>query len=167
MRFFVCNKCLSGKQICDACEEELKKNSISIEEIEEYRKIYKALRREKHLKDIEIRRVFSSDRMAIIVCRKQDVPRLIGKNGIIAKKLKKKLGKEIRIVSFEIDPFRFSKEVLHPSNILGINILYTGEGEIYKVKLPSAEKYLMKISPNFFKLAALHILGKQIELEFE
>jgi len=167
MRFLICNACIRSNRLCDECEKEASKNSISMEEVEHYRKIYKTLRGNAHLKDVEIKRVLSTDKIAIIVCRKQDVAKLIGKNGIIAKKLKKKMGKEIRIVSFEQDPFNFSKDVLHPSNILGVNVLYTSEGEIYKVKLPSAERYLMKVNPEFFKSAAMQILGKQIELEFE
>jgi transcription antitermination factor NusA-like protein len=153
--------------LCDDCRKQAKKSAISLEEIEHYRMISRALRGEKHLKDAEIKRVFANDKVVIIVSGKKDVARLIGKNGIIAKKLEKKLDKSIRVVSFDDDPYKFSRDVLRPSNIIGINVVYTGSSEIYRVRLPSTERYLMKITPEFFKSAAMQILGKQVEIEFE
>jgi len=167
MIFPVCNACVKSNELCDNCKKETKKNEISLEEIEHYRMINKALRGEKHLKDVEIKRVFANDKVAIIVSSKKDVAKLIGKNGIVAKKLEKKLDKSIRVVSFDDDPYNFSRDVLHPSNIIGINVVYTGNNEIYRVRLPLTERYLMKITPEFFKTAAMQILGKHVEVEFE
>jgi transcription antitermination factor NusA-like protein len=167
MIFPVCNACIKSNELCDDCKKQSKKNSISLEEIELYRTINKALRNEKHLKDVEIKRIFANEKVVIIVSSKNDVAKLIGKNGIISKKLEKKLDKIIRVVSFDDDPYKFSRDVLHPSSIIGINVVYNGNNEIYRVRLPSTERYLMKITPEFFKTAAMQILGKHVEVEFE
>ncbi len=166
MKFPICNQCIKSQDLCSDCKKTSKNNSIGKDEIEHYKAIHKALRGEKHIKDVEIKRIISSEKISIIVCNKTDVPKLIGKNGIIAKKIEKKLGKDIRIVSTE-DAIKFFKDILHPSNILGINVVYNVGNEIYRIRLPQTERYLIKISPEFFKQISIELLGKHAELDFE
>ncbi|MFH8080302.1 MAG: hypothetical protein QXO84_00245 [Candidatus Aenigmatarchaeota archaeon] len=166
MIFPVCSKCLKNIDICDSCKNNLNAN-IDKAEIEMYKKINNALRVEKHIKDAKIKRVFSDSKFTIIVCGKNDVGKIIGKNGIIAKKIEKKLNTDVRIVSDESDINDFIKDVLSPSNIKGINVVFDGEKEIFKVKMPLMEKNLLKLSPEFFKQVFYDVFNKFIEIEFE
>jgi len=163
MKFPVCNQCITKQKLCEKCNNA----AITAEELEDYKKIQNALRGEKHLKDVEIKRVFSDEKVMVITCRKEDVPTLIGKNGIIAKKIEKKVKKAVRIASHEDEFENFTKDVLFPSNIIGINIVYDGEKEIYNVRLHEIERYLMKINPEFFKQIAEEIYKRQVNLYFE
>ncbi|MEM5801221.1 MAG: KH domain-containing protein [Candidatus Aenigmatarchaeota archaeon] len=163
MKFPVCNQCIRKRELCNKCRD----ISIPKEEIEIYKKIYNALKDEEHIKDVEIKRAFFDQKLSVIVCKKQDVPKMIGKNGIIAKKIERKIKKDIRIVSNEDDFTKFIKDVLYPSNIIGINIVYEGDKEIYNIRLPSAERYLMKIDPVLFKNMTEELFNKKVEIKFE
>ncbi|MEM5799626.1 MAG: KH domain-containing protein [Candidatus Aenigmatarchaeota archaeon] len=163
MKFPVCQKCIKKNELCDKCKD----IPISKEELILYKNIYNVLKNEEHIRDVEIKRIFFNEKLSIIVCKKQDVPKMIGKNGIFAKKIEKKLGKDIRIVSNEDELPKFIKDVLHPSTIIGINIVYDGDKEIYNIRLPSAERYLMKLDPILFKNIIEELFKKTVEIKFE
>lgn len=167
MKFPICKVCLKSDILCSGCSNIVKKEKISPEEIEAFKQINKLIKKEKHLKDAEIKRVIMSKNFALILTRRDDVSKIIGKNGIIVKKIAKKLKKQIRVVAdtFTID--EFAKEIFFSTPILGINVVYTPGKEKYRIRIPSSERVLLPITPESFSEIANSIFKTDIELVFE
>jgi len=82
------------------------------------------------------------------------------------KKLSQDLGKQIRVIAGMSNLEDFVKEIFFSTNILGINVIY-GERDMYKIRLPSAEREILPIDPDKFSKAANSIFGVDAELVFE
>jgi transcription antitermination factor NusA-like protein len=167
MKFPICKVCLKSDILCSGCSDTIKKEKISSEEIETFRQINKLVRDEKHLKDSEIKRIVLSKNFILIVTKKEDVSKLIGKNGIIAKKIAKKLNKQIRIVADTFTIGEFAKEIFFSTPILGINVVYSKENERYRIRIPSSERVLLPITPENFSEIASSVFKTDVELVFE
>ncbi|MBU5690288.1 MAG: hypothetical protein QXM68_00010 [Candidatus Aenigmatarchaeota archaeon] len=165
MKFPVCNLCVKSGEFCDKCKSASK--GITKQELEVYKKIHKSTKNMEHLKDVEIKRAITNDNFSIIFCNKEDISKIIGKNGIIAKKIEKSLSRKIIIAPYNADVLQFSKEILRPINIIGVNVVYDGDKNKYVVRVPESDKKIMKIDPSFFSLLASKILKVDAEINFE
>ncbi|MCX8178888.1 MAG: hypothetical protein N3D75_03615 [Candidatus Aenigmarchaeota archaeon] len=166
MKFPVCNKCVKSGSFCDSCKH-LSRKGYSKEEIETYKKIHKSIKDMKHLGDVEIKRVLSNNNFAVIFCKKNDISKIIGKNGIVAKKIEKSISKKIIVAPYDSNIVDFSKEILRPINIIGVNVVYHGEKSKYIVRIPSSDKNIIKIDPDFFKHLADEIMKVDVDINFE
>src|SRR3989338_7551182 len=167
MEFPICNVCLKNEILCSGCSKKLESNGRRDEEIRLYRNLNKTIKGEKHLKDGKISRIYLDKNFALIVCDKNSVPGLIGKNGIIIKKIEKILGKQIRVISDSLTFNEFIKEILFSSTVLGINIMYTQEGIKYRIRIPGNERVIMPLSPEAFASIANTLFNTSAELVFE
>ena len=166
MKFPVCNKCIKLADFCDSCKH-LSKIGYTKEEIETYKKIHKSLKDMNHLKEVEIKKVLSNKNFTIIFCKKEDISKIIGKNGIVAKKIEKSLSRKIIIAPYNSNFIDFSKEMLRPTNIIGVNVIYNGNKSKYIVRVPYSDKKIVKIEPEFFKLAASKVMNIDADIIFE
>ncbi len=167
MKFPICSVCLKNEILCKGCTQFTKEQNIPKKEIELYRKLYVLMKNEEHLKDVEIKRILSNKDFALIVTIRNDVSKIIGKNGITAKKLSKDLKKQIRVIADTFNIEEFSKEILFSTPILGINVVYTPNSEKYRIRIPSSERVLLPISPEDFSQLASTIFKNEVELVFE
>lgn len=167
MKFPICKICLKNDILCNNCLNITRKENIKKDEINAYREINKLAKYMPYLKDVEFKRILLSDNFALIIVKKDDISKTIGKNGIIAKKIAKCIKKQIRIIPDDLNLNEFVREILFSSSILGINTVYSPEGEFHKVRLPASEKELIQITPQIFSEIAKIILKKNVELVFE
>lgn len=167
MEFPICNVCLKNEILCSGCSKKMQESNIKDDEIRIYRGLNKLMRDEKHLKESKVRRVYSDKNFILIICDKESVSKLIGKNGIIIKKIEKKLGKQIRVVSDSLTFNDFVKEILFSSTILGINIVYIGDSVKYRVRLPASERVLLPLSAEAFSDIANSLYKTPAEIVFE
>ena len=86
----------------------------------------------KSLRDITIERVVESPNLVVIICGKGDAAKMIGRDGLTAKKLEKELGKPVKIVEGTSDARKFITELLEPVAVKSVNILYRPRGEILR-----------------------------------
>ncbi len=145
----------------------MENTGIKGDEVAFYRNLNKIVKDEKHLKDGKIRRVYGNKNFLLIVCDKDSVPKLIGKNGIIIKKIEKSLSKQTRVISDSLKFHDFIKEVLFSSTILGINIVYAPDGTKYKIRIPANERIIMPLSPEDFANITNSVFNTPVELVFE
>lgn len=167
MKLPICKVCLKNDILCSGCTEKVKKMGIKPDEIEMFRLLNKLLKNYKLLKNVEIKRVISSKTMLLIISKKEDISRLIGKNGGMVRKLGKELNKQIRIVSDSSSLEDFTREIFFSTPILGINVLYTPKGEKYKIRIPSSERVVLPITPEVFSSIVGSVLNTNVELVFE
>jgi len=153
--------------LCSDCSSKAKANEISVEEIAIYKLFNKYSKIEPILKNVEIKRILLKKDFALIVTNDEDISKLIGKNGIIIKKLSKKLDKQLRVVTDKFTVDEFAREILFSSSILGVNVVYSQEGEEYKIRMTKKDKNSLQIEPETFSSMAKTVLGKKVEIVFE
>jgi len=166
MRFPICSVCLKSNLLCNACAEKVGENEIKIDEIKMYRRLNKLLKKQKTLKDIEIKRAVGSD-MLLIITRKNDVAKLIGKEGGIVKKLAKELGRGVRVVEQPPKLKDFVNNVFFTVPILGINIVYRPEGELYRIRIPKTARTRLPISSDIFINISKSLFHVDTDVVFE
>lgn len=166
MKFPICKVCLKNNIICNACAEKVGENEIKIEEIKIFRRLNKILKEKKSLKDIEIKRAVGKN-MLMIITNKEDVSKLIGKDGSTVKKLAKELNRPIRIVEQESDIKDFVRDIFFTVSIMGINIVYGPEGEKYKIRIPRSERTKLPVSSDIFSSVSRSLFHVDADVVFE
>jgi transcription antitermination factor NusA-like protein len=101
------------------------------------------------------------------VTRKDDISKLVGKDGSNVKKLAKELEVPIRIVAESDDIKNFVTEVLFTVPIMGINILYTPEGIMYRVRVPLSHRTKLPISSEILASMSRSLFNVDIDIIFE
>lgn len=165
MRFPICQVCLKNNILCNACSEKVKKEGIRPEEVKMYRILNRILK-DKSLKNVEIKRVIGRNTLFIIT-RKEDVSKLIGRNGRIAKKLSKELNKSIRIIGQPSTFKDFVDEIFFSVPLLGVNVLYTSNGEKYRIRIPKSERLRLPISSDTFASVSKSLFNVNVDVVFE
>jgi len=166
MKFPICSVCLKNNLLCNACAVNVGKNEIKIDEIKMYRRLNRFLKSQKTLKDVEIKRAVGSN-MLLIVTKKNDAAKLIGKDGRVVKKLAKELGRSVRIVEQPPQLKDFVNDVLFTVPILGINVVYRPEGELYRIRIPRSERTKLPISSEIFVNVSKSLFHVDTDVIFE
>ena len=166
MRFPICQVCLKNEILCNGCAEKVGQAEIKVDEIELYRHLNKFFANQRSLKDVEIKRAVGR-KTIIIITRNEDVSRLIGKGGYNVKKLAKELGVPLRIIAQPSDIRDFVTEVLFTVPILGINILYKPEGNIFRVRVPRTHRTRLPISSEVLASMSRSLFNADIDVVFE
>jgi transcription antitermination factor NusA-like protein len=166
MKFPICSVCLNNNILCNACAEKVGKNEIKIDEIEMYRRLNKLLGEQRILKDIEIKRIVGTSTL-LIITGKNNAARLIGKDGKVVKKLVKDLGKQVRVVEQPTELKDFVNDVFFTVPILGINVVYNSQGELYRIRIPKSERTKLPISSEVFMNISKTLFNKDTDVIFE
>lgn len=162
MKSPICSICLNSDILCTACKEKVDSGLISENNLEILRKINKAAKGITGLENVEIKKVLDTRRVLILICGKDDVEKLVGKGGVIVKKLGRSLDRIIRVVE-ESDNMRdFLQNLIFPVPILSVGDVYTQEGEKIRVRIPAGKQ--LPISPKIFSQIAKDLFKKDVEL---
>lgn len=127
------------------------------------------------LNEVRIKHALETSRSFILVSNKQDVAKLVGKEGEIVKILSKELGKPVKILeplgprAQKDDLHRMFGNLLRPVNITGINILYVPNStkKIYKICVSNKDKTLLPLAAEDFGAVAKEIVKQEAHLVFE
>lgn len=120
----VCDVCLKSGMLCQGCENKLKSGEISQLDLDIAKVLYK-------LGDgkLGFKKTIEVGDIVIIVTEKDQVGKLIGKNGKIVRELSRTVGKKIRVVGENSDLREVSRDILAPARVSGINVVYGTDGE--------------------------------------
>ncbi|MEM5871304.1 MAG: transcription elongation factor NusA [Candidatus Aenigmatarchaeota archaeon] len=144
MKTPICNVCLNSDILCLACEKKFKQGEVSESDIRICKILNELSKNFKSLENVTIKRIVEGKEIGLIICEKGDAAKIIGKNGIIIKKLSKIVGKEFRVVEETNDFKEFISFLIQPVPIIRINILYKPEGEVLKLVIPKNSKIPIK-----------------------
>ncbi|MEM5814245.1 MAG: hypothetical protein QXD77_00305 [Candidatus Aenigmatarchaeota archaeon] len=161
----LCEVCLKSDILCGGCAAKLNNGELSQTEIEVSRFIHRLSDKIKSLQEAKLLKVIDSD-VLLLVAGKGDAAKLVGKGGAIVKALAKKYDKSIKVL--EEKEFRpFMTELIQPLAVSGFNMVYTPEGETYRIRVPSGQKQKQHISELALADIAQKLFGKKVELVFE
>lgn len=139
---------------------------MNTDEIKMLRQLNKLLKDQKILERVEIKRAIGK-KILMIITRKGDVSRLVGKEGRTVKKLAKELNMPVRVIEESLDLKDFVNDVFFTVPILGINIVYKPEGKVYRVRIPKSERMKLPISSDVFVSISRSIFNVDAEVVFE
>ena len=167
MKAPICNVCLKSDVLCSNCEEKLENGEISELEIKVSR-ILKDLSNEYgSLRDSEIKHVYDTENVLVIVTSEGDGAKVVGRGGEIVKEIADQVDKSIRVVEASQKDRAVIQGLLSPAEIQSINTVFKPEGESQKVVVP--EEYEGKINLSIDELESLiqKITGTDYEIAFE
>jgi transcription antitermination factor NusA-like protein len=162
----ICEVCLKSNILCSACQEKLNSGKISQKDVDISRYLYDLSDKMRSIRDIKILRIVDCGSLIIITGR-GDAAKLVGKGGVVVKKIAKDFKKSIRILE-EAPSFKdFVEELLSPASINGINTLYKDDIEIYRIKIPAIQKNNIMITPEIFSQIISNFYKLKAEIVFE
>jgi len=162
----ICEVCLKSDILCGACQDKLTTGKISQSDVELSRYLYGLSDKVRSIKDIKILRVIDCGTLMIVTGR-GDAAKLVGKGGVIVKKIAKDFKKSIRILE-EAPSFKdFVEELISPAPIKGINTLYREEQEVYRIRIPLMQRNQVVITPESFSQLISNFYNLKAEIVFE
>ncbi|MBI3412782.1 MAG: hypothetical protein HY051_01735 [Candidatus Aenigmarchaeota archaeon] len=162
MRTPICSVCLQSDILCKSCARNIEAGKISALGAGIIKNLYELSRKVKSVDSVNIEKVLDFDSLVVIICQKSDVPNLVGRGGRITGELRKKFGKQIKVIGR--DQYKqMIADLVFPARIEGIGKLYSGGVESLKInvqknqlmKLPAKREDLLK--------AAAEISGMKVE----
>ncbi len=127
----ICDVCLKSGILCQGCENKLESGEISQIDLDIAKVLFK-------LGDgkLGFKKTIEVGDIVIIITEKDQVGKLIGKNGKIVRELSRTAGKKIRVVGQDSDLKAVSTDILAPARVSGINVVYGTDGEEkYKIRV--------------------------------
>ena len=165
MKSPICEICLKSGILCTACQSKVDQGSLKNADIEILRMIYKEVERNKALGKIEIKKIIEGEAVLLVVCSQGDAAKIVGKGGFFAKKLSEAAKKTVRVVEASEDARAFLQNIVFPVPIISLNVLYTPEGDKYRIMIPQNSR--LPFALNAFKSLAKDLLGKEVDIGFE
>jgi transcription antitermination factor NusA-like protein len=158
----ICEVCLNSDILCAKCQERFDVREIEEADLKVTKLLYELMEKFKILKEAKILKVVEGEYI-LIVARKGDAAKVIGKNGSIVKILSKRLNKQVKVIEVNEDIRRFVENIVFPATIEGVNILYTKEGgEVYRIRIPRTQAG--KIDREMLKRAVESVFSRPVEI---
>jgi transcription antitermination factor NusA-like protein len=159
--------CLKSSILCLGCESKVKEGKISPLDVEISRILFELAKNDRGIASITFKRSIQTGDLIVILVGKGEISNVVGKGGRVIHKLEEALNSKIRVIEEGADIRKQVQDVLTPAKVLGINILYSGGGEEYRVRIPRAHLKLLPASIDTFQAFFRKLTNKNIKLVFE
>jgi transcription antitermination factor NusA-like protein len=158
----ICAICAKTGVLCTACETKLEKGQISALDVELSKILY-----ETGLEGAGFDKVIERGEYAIILTKKENIGKIIGKGGENIRSLSKRLGKKIRVIGAEN-----LQDAIHdfiaPARISSINTVYTPEGgKIKRIRINGADRKKLRMDIKEIQNLLSSLTTDRVELSFE
>jgi transcription antitermination factor NusA-like protein len=158
----ICAICAKTGVLCSACEEKLKSGKISELDVELSKRMQTPGK-----EDIGFDRAIDTKNFVIILAKKDNVGKIIGKSGDNIKQLSKDLGKQVRVISTGN-----LQEMIHdfvsPAHVIGVNRVYKPDGStVQRVKINKNDKKKLRMDVEEVENLIASVSDSNVEISFE
>ncbi len=158
----ICNICAKTGVLCSSCESKLKEGRISELDVELSKILYKIGKGE-----IGFEKSLDTKDFVIILAKKEDIGKIIGKNGVNIRQLSSKLNKQVRVIgtgNLEDTIYDF----VAPARILGINTVYRPDNTtIKRVRINKKDKKKLRMKIEEIQKLISSLTDSVIEISFD
>lgn len=158
----ICDICAKTGVLCTACESKLKKKEINALDIEISKILHKIGGGE-----IGFERAIEIKDTVVILSKKEDIGKIIGKNGVNIRTLSNKLKKQVRVVgtgSLKDTIYDF----VSPARVIRINTVYKPDGSTTeRVRIDAKDKSKLRMDVGDMEKLMSSVTESNIEITFE
>jgi len=137
MIYPICSSCLEASELCSSCKQELEKGVVSQLDVDVSRYM-KKLEKQFDINGVDLVKTHDLGSFILIVGRGK-ISAMIGRKGRNIKLMSSKFDKRVRIIK-QGDVRQMASDLISPARVSAVNVLYTAEGEKYKVIIPNHDR---------------------------
>ena len=167
MRAPICNICLKSGILCQGCESRLKDGKISELDVQISRTLFELAQKHRGLEKINFKHAIDAGNLIALVVRRGEIRFVVGRGGKVVRALERRFRAKIRIVEEGTEIRKLAKDLLTPAKVLGVNVLYAGGKEEYRVRVPRSHLKRLPASVDGIQIALAKLTNKNIKLAFE
>lgn len=158
----ICDICAKTGVLCSACETKLNENKISGVDIELSRLIYPISEG-----GFGFEKAIDTKDFIIVLTKKEDIGKIIGRNGANIKTLSSALGKPLRVVGVgELKDM--IRDFVAPAKIHGINTVYRPDGSvIQRVRIDKRDRMKLRMDVKDVEKLTSSLTENKVEILFE
>lgn len=158
----ICAICAKTGVLCNVCEEKLRDGKISELDVELSKILY-----EKGDGELGFDRAIDTKKFIIILTKKENIGKIIGKSGDNIRQLSKELGKQVRVISTG-DLQQTIYDFVAPARILAINTVYRPDGTtLQRVKINKKDKKRLRMNVKEIEKLITSLFNDKVEISFE
>ncbi|HEX54664.1 MAG: transcription elongation factor NusA [Candidatus Altiarchaeales archaeon] len=158
----ICNICAKTGVLCSVCESKLESGKISELDVELSKILYKLGKGE-----IGFERAIDTKNFIVILTRKENVGKIIGKSGDNIRQLSKKFGKQIRVIGTD-DLNEMIYDFVAPGRIISINTVYKPDGSvIQRVRINKRDRKKLRMGIDEIEKLISSLTNSNVEISFE
>jgi transcription antitermination factor NusA-like protein len=163
----ICNICLKSGILCQGCSSKLKEGKLSKLELDISCALFELSKKHKELDQLVFKRAVDADGLVILMVGAGQIPFLVGRRGRVVQELESILNTKVRVIEEGSTEKKLIQDLLTPAEVLGINVLYTKNGDEHRIRVP--RQHLKRLPRNKEKIqtALSKLTNKNFTIVFE
>jgi transcription antitermination factor NusA-like protein len=145
----------------------LREGKITQLDVDASRVLYEFSRRNPGLNAISLKRAVGAGDLVVLLVGQGEVKSVIGRGGKTIREISERLHKKVRATEDGADLRKLAQDVLTPARVKGVNVLYSGGKEIYRVRVPRNDLKRLPASVETIQNLLTALTNKSINLLFE
>ena len=105
--------------------------------------------------------------MAVLLVGRGEVKSVVGRGGKMIRELSERLQKKVRATEEGADLRKLAQDILTPARVGGVNVLYSGGEEMYRVRVSRNDLKRLPSSVETIQNLLTTLTNKSIKLVFE
>lgn len=131
------------------------------------RVLYEFSRKNLGLNTISFKRAVEAGDLVVLLVGQGEVKSVVGRGGKTIRELSKRMQKKVRATEEGADLRKLAQDILTPAHVRGVNVLYSGGKEMYRVRVPRNDSKRLPASVETVQNLLTALTNKSVELVFE
>ena len=131
------------------------------------RVLYEFSQKNRGLNAISFKRAVGAGDLVVLLVGQGEVKSVVGRGGKMIRELSERLQKKVRTTEEGADLRKLAQDILTPAQVMGVNVLYSGGEEMYRVRVPHNDLKRLPASVETIQNLLTTLTNKSIKLVFE
>jgi transcription antitermination factor NusA-like protein len=129
--------------------------------------LYEFSQKNRGLNTISFKRAVGAGDLVVLLVGQGEVKSVVGRGGKMIRELSERLQKKVRATEEGADLRKLAQDILTPAQVRGVNVLYSGGEEMYRVRVPLNDSKRLPASVETIQNLLTALTNKSVELVFE